>query len=202
MREVRLNDINGKSAGNIDYVLVSYDRDGNAVDFGSLEIQGVYISGNITRPFKHYMENRSKRADMDWSKQPHYPRPDYLSSSRKRLAPQLIYKGGILKSWNKKQAVALQKNFFKTIPDLPPATNPKDADMAWFIYDLIFSKGSNQYELVLSDVVFTFFKPALDEILTPQPGKLNNFMGELQSKLDQELSSSPDVPIFTDITSK
>ena len=35
------------------------------------------------------------------------PRPDYLSSSRKRLAPQLIFKGGILKTWGRKQAVAV-----------------------------------------------------------------------------------------------
>ena len=35
--------------------------------------------------------------NMDWSSQHNYPNPDYLSSSRKRLAPQLIYKGGILK---------------------------------------------------------------------------------------------------------
>ena len=27
--------------------------------------------------------------------------PDYLSSSRKRLVPQLIYKGSILKAWGK-----------------------------------------------------------------------------------------------------
>jgi len=51
-------------------------------------------------------------------------------------------------------------------------------------------------------MVFTLFKPALDEILTPQPGKLNDFMEDLQSKLDQELNSSPDTPTFTDITSK
>jgi len=202
LREVRLNDKHGKSAGNVDYVLVSYDRDGNVIDFGSLEVQGVYISGNITKPFKYYMEDRSKRANMDWLKQAHFPRPDYLSSSRKRLAPQLIYKGGILKSWNKKQAVALQSNFYNTIPDLPPAANPKDADMAWFIYDLAFDKGKNQYELILDDVVFTLFKPALDQILTPQPGRINDFMEELQSKLDQERNSSPDAPTFTDITSK
>jgi len=38
---------------------------------------------------------------------PNYPRPDYLSSSRKRLAPQLIFKGGIINAWGKKTAVAL-----------------------------------------------------------------------------------------------
>src|SRR5580704_11925129 len=48
--EVRLNDKAGKSAGNIDYVLVSYDDKGRVIDFGSLEVQAVYISGNLTGP--------------------------------------------------------------------------------------------------------------------------------------------------------
>ena len=52
LTEVRLNDINGQSAGNIDIVLVSYDSYGKIIDFGSLEIQGVYISGNVRKPFE------------------------------------------------------------------------------------------------------------------------------------------------------
>jgi Restriction endonuclease NotI len=100
--EVRLNDKNGRSAGNIDVVLVSYDEHGTVTDFGALEVQAVYISGSIRPAFAHYMEDPQGRADMDWSRRKDRPRPDYLSSSRKRLAPQLIFKGGILKAWNRK----------------------------------------------------------------------------------------------------
>jgi len=39
--EVRLKDKSGKSAGNIDYVLVSYDEYGRVLDFASLEVQAV-----------------------------------------------------------------------------------------------------------------------------------------------------------------
>ena len=59
--EVRLNDKTGKSAGNIDYVLVSYDDKGRVIDFGSLEVQAVYISGNLTGPFTAYLENPSPK---------------------------------------------------------------------------------------------------------------------------------------------
>ena len=52
------------------------------------------------------MQDPESNRIMDWSKQANYPHADYLSSSRKRLAPQLIFKGGILKSWKKKTAVA------------------------------------------------------------------------------------------------
>ena len=135
LTEVRLKDRSGKSAGNIDVVLVAYDDQDNVIDFGSLEVQAVYISGNVRQPFEYYMEDRASRKDMDWSKRAHYyPRPDFLSS-RKRLIPQLLYKGGILHAWGKKQAVALQRVFFDTLPDLP-GVSAADAEIAWFLYDL------------------------------------------------------------------
>jgi len=65
--EVKLNDANGQSAGNIDIVLTCYDDLGKITDFGSLEIQGVYISGNVRGPFEQYIANPSKNADLDWS---------------------------------------------------------------------------------------------------------------------------------------
>ncbi|MCC6968681.1 MAG: hypothetical protein IT434_00525 [Phycisphaerales bacterium] len=95
LTEVRLKDKFGKSAGNIDVVLCSYNERGKVTDFGALEVQAVYISGNVRNPFEHFMENPAKRSSMDWSTRPNYPNPDYLSSSRKRLAPQLIFKGGV-----------------------------------------------------------------------------------------------------------
>ena len=83
LTEVRLNDKYGESAGNIDIVLVAYDDRGQIIDFGALEVQAVYISGNIRRPFEHYMQNPVQNYDIDWSRERNYPRPDYLSSSRK-----------------------------------------------------------------------------------------------------------------------
>ena len=43
--EVRLKDKRGRKAGNIDYVLVKHDDRGRILDFASLEVQSVYISG-------------------------------------------------------------------------------------------------------------------------------------------------------------
>ena len=119
LTEVRLKDADGGSAGNIDIVLCAYDKAGKVYDFGALEVQAVYISGNVRNPFEHYMEAPAKRCGMDWTTEENYPRPDYLSSSRKRLAPQLIFKGGIINAWGKKSAVALNKGFFNTLPKLP-----------------------------------------------------------------------------------
>ena len=84
LTEVRLEDRHRRSAGNIDIVLVAYDDRGHVTDFGALEIQAVYISGNIRRPFERYMQDPRNQHDMDWTGETNYPRPDYLSSSRKR----------------------------------------------------------------------------------------------------------------------
>ena len=186
LTEVKLNDKNGKSAGNIDVVLVSYDERGKVTNFGALEVQAVYISGNVRNPFEYYMQAPTSRASMDWSKRPNYPNPDYLSSSRKRLAPQLIFKGGILRTWNKKIAVALNKGFFKTLPTLKQV-KPVVADIAWFVYDLQHSRTQNCYTLVRHQTVYTKFNESLDRITRSEAGDVKNFIEHLQEKVDEKL---------------
>lgn len=192
LTEVRLNDSHGKSAGNIDVVLVAYDNEGKVYDFGALEVQAVYISGNVRDPFEYFMKSPKGRASMDWSSQPNYPRPDYLSSSRKRLVPQLLFKGGIFHAWKKKTAVALSKSFFDTLPLLKMVSRKK-ADIVWLIYDLELSKegGQDRYKLKKIDEVFTEFEPALLSMTTPSPGKINDFTKLLQEKLDEQLETPP-----------
>jgi hypothetical protein len=196
--EVNLTDRSGKSAGHIDIVLVEYDKQGKVADFGTLEVQAVYISGNIRRPFEYYMENPSERRNMVWKGNPNYPKPDYLSSSRKRLIPQILYKGGILKAWGKKQAVALQESFFRTLPEMP--TSPADkADIAWLIYDLEKDTSNDCWHLVQKEIVYTQFGPAMDRIIKPEPGEIGDFLDLLQSKLDEQKGDNPpDAPILTD----
>ncbi|MBW2003560.1 MAG: hypothetical protein JRI72_02955 [Deltaproteobacteria bacterium] len=194
LTEVRLNDLHGKNAGNIDIVLVAYDNNGNVYDFGALEIQAVYISGNVRNPFEYFMKDPKGHESMDWSKEPNYPRPDYLSSSRKRLVPQLLFKGGILHSWQRKIAVALNKSFFATLPRFKQVSKT-DADIAWFIYDLELKteKGeeSGKYSLKKVDKIFTEFEAALFSITTPSPGKVEDFIKLLQEKLDEQLETPP-----------
>ena len=190
LTEVRLVDYYGNTAGNIDVVLVAYDDAGKVYDFGSIEIQAVYISGNVRDPFAFYMNDCRKNATMDWSDQPNYPRPDFLSSSRKRLAPQLMFKGGILNAWKKKMAVALDSHFFETLPDLDE-TDQSEADVAWLVYDLIPSSDKSRYELQKTRVVYTKFTKVLNTITKPKIGKIEKFMNLLQSKVDEKLESLP-----------
>lgn len=190
LTEVRLTDFHGKSAGNVDLVLVAYDRNGKVYDFGSLEIQAVYISGNIRDPFAHYMSTWRGDDSMDWSGQPNYPRPDFLSSSRKRLAPQLMFKGGILHAWKKKMAVALDSAFFKTLPKLEEVSET-EAEVAWLIYDLKPSQDDSRLCLTKTKAVYTKFSEALNTITRPKVGDVKDFMKILQSKVDEKLESPP-----------
>ncbi len=197
--ETKLLDKNGRSAGNLDFVLVAYNDKGELTDFASLEVQGVYISGNLRNPFEAYMKKPDPA--FDWPSGYNYPKPDYLSSSRKRLIPQMLYKGGIFNSWKKKQTVAMQKSFFDTLPSLPTTTKSK-ADIAWFLYDLVFDNKTNQQSLTLVDTVYTDFDLALNRVTTPEPGEMKSFIDVLQNKLDSHLeNNSPDAPSLNDLFS-
>lgn len=198
LQEIRLNDGNNQSAGNIDFVLVAYDDRGRILDFGELEVQGVYISGNIRRPFECYMDDRLGCQEMSWTST--RVAPDYLSSSRKRLVPQLIYKGGILKAWGKKQAVVLHEGFFDTLPSLPRA-DPVKADMAWLIYGLELDSASNRYHLQHRRTEYTAFGAALDSVILPTIGPMEAFVSQLQGKLNEKLGDghAPDTPSLTDV---
>lgn len=187
--EVRLKDKHGKSAGNIDYVLVSYDDKGRVVDFGSLEVQAVYISGNLTGPFTAYLENPSP--GFTWNQAFKFPKPDYLSSSRKRLIPQIIAKGSILKQWKKKQVVALQTSFYNTLPELPEF-DKAESDFAFFLYDLVPVKKSKTLELKLQRVVYTKFAKALEQIAKFEAGPIKEFTEILQKKLDAKRAGKTD----------
>lgn len=194
--EVKLKDKHDKSAGNIDYVLVSYDEKGRVLDFGSLEVQSVYISGNLTGPFTAYLEEPSPL--FSWSQAFKYPKPDYLSSSRKRLIPQIIAKGSILKQWNKKQVVALQTSFYNTLPALPEF-DKDDSDFAFFLYDLIPDPKNDVLSLKLQRIVYTKFASALEQIAKFEAGSINQFTELLQKKLDAKRTGSANVENFENI---
>ena len=195
LTEVRLSDRDGKSAGNIDVVLVSYDDRGRVVEFGALEVQAVYITGNVRRPFEYYMEDPNARRDMVWRGRQYYPKADYLSSSRKRLAPQLMFKGGILNAWGRKMAVALDKNLFQTLPALTE-TSRDLAEVAWLVYDLQPNSTRTEYELSRHRILYTSFETALTQITRPIPGDESGFIENLQARLDRKLEddNAPDAP--------
>ncbi len=183
--EVKLVDDAGKSAGNIDYVLAQLDEFGEIVDFGAVEVQAVYISGNVRDPFNKYMAQRPHH-EMTWRGN---IRPDYLSSSRKRLLPQLVYKGSILREWGKRTAVILQDRFYNTLPDLDEVP-PEKADIAWFTYHLDHDAGSNRFKLVRNRIVYTDAAATLERITHTHAGPISAFVKLIKEKM-KKMARSP-----------
>jgi hypothetical protein len=179
LTEARLKDRRGKSAGNIDIVIASIDKDGNILDFGAVEVQAVYITGNVRNVFEAYMNAPEKNHGLEWPAR-NYPSPDYLSSSRKRLAPQLIYKGGILHKWDRKMAVVVDESFFAQLPEMEE-TSKEEADIAWMVYG--FQKRGERYILRRKGVRYTQFESALATITTPDVGEIDGFVDYLRARL-------------------
>jgi len=176
LTEVPLNDADGKSAGNIDVMLVAYDERGKMIDFGVLEVHAASISGNLHDPFEYYMKDPKANALMDWAAQPNYPQPDFLSAERKSVFPQLLFKGRILHSWHKKMAVAIDKSLFDTLPALNPVKK-EDADIAWLIYDLELTAGDKEhYHLKKIGEVYTAFQPTMLALTAISPGNVGDFV--------------------------
>ncbi len=121
-----------KSAGKIDLVVAQQQHD---LTWFGLEIQAVYFSGpGMAMEFEALRHSRSVR--------PPYPRatrrPDWRSSSAKRLMPQLQVKGPTLRRWHSKIAVAVDKPFFAAIggPSLKPTQDLNDGDVIWLVPEL------------------------------------------------------------------
>lgn len=185
--EVHLHDRNGNLAGNIDVVVVRHDEVGRITDFGAIEIQAVYVSGNISTPFRAYMRNPPQNANMDWRGASNYPRPDYLSSSRKRLAPQLMCKGAILPRWGKKMAVVLNWGLYQSLPTLTEV-DPSEAEVAWMVYDLSYSAEILRYTLHRRKITYTKLEPSIAQITRVEPGDPLEFIRVLEEKLRDKLA--------------
>ena len=132
-----------RAAGKIDLV-VARDRNGELTWYG-LEIQAVYFSGQgMTSEFEVLRGDGHER--------PPFPnavrRPDWRSSSAKRLMPQLQIKVPTLRRWASKIAVAVDRPFFDAIgdPSPSPSRNLTDGDIVWLVPELVRTE-SARYRL-------------------------------------------------------
>ncbi len=123
----------GRPAGKIDLVLAK--NADQQLDWYGLEIQAVYFSGNGMR---------SEFAAMlhDDHIRPSFPdanrRPDWRSSSAKRLMPQLQVKVPTLRRWGSKMAVAVDRPFFAAIggPSGNASRDLNGGDVIWLVPEL------------------------------------------------------------------
>lgn len=119
-----------KPAGKIDMIVAH--QDGDRLQWHGLEIQAVYFSGQG-------MESEFKALRDDLVEPPPFPsanrRPDWRSSSAKRLMPQLLIKAPTVRRWGAKLAVAVDRPFFDAIggPTPQPSHDINEGDIIWLV---------------------------------------------------------------------
>jgi hypothetical protein len=198
LTNVKLFDKYNHFVGNIDFVLVSYDRQGHIIDFGALDTHAAYVTQNLRRPFEKYMEDHQDYLKTGYCGS-NYPHADYLSSIRRRIIPQMIYKGTIFHTWKKKVAVALDMFFFNSLPDLTEVP-PDQAEVSWLIYEII-KTGEEMNKLHKLKTIHTLFEPTLFQITRVESGPIEQFIVELQHRLDDHLEKgySSETPTLTEV---
>ena len=167
------------------------DENQRVLDFGAIEVQTVYISGNVSAAFRTYMQDPASNFAMEWPSK-NYPSPNYLMTLMEGLAPRFMFREGILHAWRKKTAIILHQSFFDQLPPLE-AVDVTDAEIAWLIYDAETEKTSGRYRLLKSDVRYTKFVSALSAISVPAPGNLSEFVASLEKRIrGKKLHGSPE----------
>ena len=127
-----------KPAGKIDLVVAKTSNDG--VTWHGLEIQAVYFSGKGMQSEFHSLLD-------DTYDTPPFPtairRPDWRSSSAKRLMPQLQIKAPTLRRWGSKLAVAVDRPFFEAVggPSPNPSRDLNEGDIIWLVPEIVVEGG-------------------------------------------------------------
>ena len=122
-----------KPAGKIDLV-VARDTGGSLQWYG-LEIQAVYFSGlGMRSQFEALRDDRHPRPPFPNAQR----RPDWRSSSAKRLMPQLQVKVPTIRRWGSKTAVAVDRPFFDAIGGPSPSFSRDlgDGDIVWLVPEI------------------------------------------------------------------
>ena len=169
-----------KPAGKIDLVIGRITRD--ELRWYGLEIQAVYFSGGG-------MSTQFEILRSDDAPTPPYPdqvrRPDWRSSSAKRLMPQLQIKAPTMRRWQTKIAVAVDQPFFASIggPSPDPSQDINDGDIVWLVPELAHNDDTGRYELTRGHWEVLTLEASTDKLLAAKTIARNAFEEALINKL-------------------
>ena len=164
----------GRPAGRIDMVV---SGDGNAAAWFGLEAQAVYFSGKGMRAdFELLAEN----GDPELPFPTEVRRPDWRSSSAKRLMPQLQVKCPTLRRWGTKLAVAVDLPFFEAIggASANPSHDMNDGDIIWLVPQI-----DDDYKLTTYHWEVLSLEVSSDKLLSAETVRRSEFEDALRAKL-------------------
>ena len=169
-----------RPAGKIDLV-IGRVGDGE-LRWYALEIQAVYFSGpGMSSQFEILRD--------DAASLPPYPdrvrRPDWRSSSAKRLMPQLQIKAPAVRRWQTKIAVAVDRPFFDSIGGPSPESSKdiNDGDIIWLVPELGLNDGGDSYELVRGHWEVLTLEASTEKLLAARTISRDAFEAALREKL-------------------
>ena len=164
----------GRAAGFIDMVLADGEK---RFKWFGLEIQSVYFSGaGMQAEFERLLHDNE-----DMSPYPNrIRRPDWRSSSAKRLMPQLQTKVPMLRQWGTKMAVAVDVNFFGAIGGISnkPSHDVDDGDIIWIVVEI-----TKTHSLVVRHWEVLRLEDSVDKLLAAERIKRREFEDLLRAKL-------------------
>ncbi len=169
-----------KPAGKIDLVVAR--TEGNRLEWYGLEIQAVYFSGPGMSTQFSILAN-------DDNPVPPYPdqirRPDWRSSSAKRLMPQLQVKAPTVRRWNSKVAVSVDQPFFASIggPSATPSQDVNDGDIIWLVPELSRSSNDEYFRLTRGHWEVLTLESSTDKLLAARTISRDTFETALQDRL-------------------
>ncbi len=168
----------GRPAGKIDWVLAQENR--GSLRWCALEIQAVYFSGKGMASDFMALQNDSNSA-------PPFPsqvrRPDWRSSSAKRLMPQLQVKVPTLRRWGAKMAVAVDEQFFRAIGGQSehPSQDLDNGDIVWMVPHL--AQDGNSFGLRRGTWEVLTLEQSSEKLLSAKTVSRRDFETNLRSKL-------------------
>lgn len=171
----------GRAAGRIDMVIAS-DRD--ASDWMGLEVQAVYFSGKgMPADFTQLLAHTGIVPPPPTRRR----RPDWRSSSAKRLMPQLEVKVPLLRQWGKKLAIALDRPFYEYLggPSATPSQDLNDGDIVWLIPQITSDFRLTEYHWEVLPL-----EASSKKLLSAVRMNRQEFEGALRSKL-QPIGGAP-----------
>ena len=169
-----------RPAGKIDLVI---GRVGSGeLHWYALEIQAVYFSGPG-------MSSQFELLRTDSEPLPPYPdrvrRPDWRSSSAKRLMPQLQVKAPTVRRWQTKIAVAVDSPFFEAIggPSTNASQDVNDGDVIWPVPELTRDDPAGSYRLVRGHWEVLTLEASTEKLLAARTISRDAFEAVLREKL-------------------
>ncbi len=172
--------VTGRPAGKIDLIVGRLDS--GELRWYALEIQAVYFSGPG-------MSSQFESLQSDAESSPPYPdrvrRPDWRSSSAKRLMPQLQVKAPTVRRWQTKIAVAVDRPFFMSIggPSPNASQDIDNGDIIWLAPELIRNDADGSYTLRRGDWEVLTLESSIDKLMAARTISRHAFESALREKL-------------------